>query len=223
VQTDLISRISEALRILRELKIKAHTYLDLGCGDGQITERVARIVDAKEVYGIDIDNGVLESAKLRGIETFALDLSKDKIPLNDNGIDLVTAFELIEHLVNPDNMLKEVFRVLVQGGYLLLSTPNLASWVNRIVMLLGYQPYNAEASTEILAGVPIRAYSFREPAGHIRPYTLRALKELLSYHGFEIVKVRGAPGVHPRKITLLDKLFSKKASIARRLIVLATK
>ena len=105
----------------------------------------------------------------------------------------------------------------------LISTPNLASWANRIVMLLGYQPYNVEVSTEILAGVPWRAYGFATPSGHIRAYTLRALKEVLLHHGFKIVKIRGAPGVHPRKLALLDELFSKKASLARRLIVLATK
>jgi hypothetical protein len=39
-----------------------------------------------------------------------------------------------------------VRRVLREGGYLLITTPNLASWVNRLVMLLGYQPYNCEVS-----------------------------------------------------------------------------
>ena len=126
-------------------------------------------------------------------------------------------------MTNPDNMLREAFRVLKKGGYLLLSTPNLASWVNRIIMLLGYQPYNVEASTEILAGVPWKAYSFSRPAGHIRAYTLRALKELLTYHGFKILKVRGARGVYPKWLSPLDHLFSKRPSLARRLIILARK
>jgi len=90
-------------------------------------------------------------------------------------------------------------------------------------MLLGYQPYNAEVSTKILAGVPYRAHSFTKPSGRIRPYTLRALKELLAHHGFKIVKVQEAPGVHPRRIAFLDKLFSRRSSFARRLIVLAIK
>ena len=219
----MIPRVSEAVKILTEMRIKAHTYLDLGCGDGRITERAARIVGAKEVYGVDIDNSALESAKLRRIKTLLLDLSKDQIPLNDNSIDLITAFEIIEHLVNPDHMLREAFRVLKPNGYFLISTPNLASWPNRIALLLGYQPYNVEVSTEILAGVPWRAYSFTKPSGHIRAYTLRALKEVLLHHGFKIVKIRGAPGVNPRKLAFLDKLFSKKKTLARRLIVLAAK
>ncbi|MBS7610479.1 class I SAM-dependent methyltransferase [Candidatus Bathyarchaeota archaeon] len=205
------------------MKLRAHKYLDVGCGYGDITAEVAKTVGAREVYGIDLDKDALESMKNRGFKVFNLDVSKDKIPLSDGSIELVTAFELIEHLLNPDHMLKEVFRILKSGGQFLLSTPNLASWANRIALLLGYQPYNAEISTEIVAGVPWRAYSFAKPSGHIRPYTLRALKELLSYYGFTVVKVKGAPGVNPRCLAFIDKLFSKRAQLARRLVVLARK
>jgi hypothetical protein len=39
----------------------------------------------------------------------------------------------------------------------------------------------------------------------------------------EIVKVRGAPGVEPKELAFLDKLFSRIPSLARRIIVLARK
>jgi len=216
--------VSESLRILTEMKVKAYRYLDLGCGSGELlTEKVAKTVNAKEIYGVDLNEKALEIAKDKGINVFNIDLSKDKIPLDDNSADLVTAFELIEHLINPDHLLREIFRILNPSGHLLLSTPNLASWTNRIIMLLGYQPYNAEVSTEIRAGVPVKADRFTKPPGHIRPYTLRALKELLSYHRFKIVRISGAPGDHPTHLVFLDKLFSKKKALARTLIVLATK
>ncbi len=223
MQTKDIPRVDEALTILTEMKIKAYRYLDLGCGNGEITGKVGKTVNAKEIYGADLDENALERAKDKGINVFALDLSKDKIPLDDNSVDLVTALEVVEHLVNPDHTLREVFRMLKPSGYALLSTPNLANWVNRITMLLGYQPYNAEVSTEILAGVPLRAYSFTKPSGHIRPYTLKAFTELLSHHGFKIKKISGAPGVYPKQLAFLDKILSKKKSLARRLVVLAAK
>jgi len=135
----------------------------------------------------------------------------------------VTALEVIEHLVNPDNMLREAHRILKNHGYLLLTTPNLASWVNRLVMLLGYQPYNCEVSTEIIAGVPWKARTFAKPAGHIRPFTLEALKEVLAYHGFKIIHVKVAPGVEPRELRIIDTIFSLRPSLARRLIILARK
>ncbi|MCC6020609.1 MAG: hypothetical protein LM577_04505 [Thermoproteaceae archaeon] len=39
--------------------------------------------------------------------------------------------------------------------------------------------------------------TFARPAGHARPFTLRALRELLAHRGFEVVDVRDAPGVEP--------------------------
>lgn len=221
--TNSIPRVFETLKILKNLRVKAHSYLDLGCNDGQVTEKIARVVEAKEIYGIDIDSEALMYARSRGVITFRLDLSKDKLPFNDDSVDLITALEVIEYLLNPDNMLKECFRVLKHGGYLVISTPNLASWVNRIIFLMGYQPYNVEVSTEILAGVPLRANTFAKPGGRVRSFTLRALKELLIHHGFRIITVRGAPGVYPREITPIDKILSKKASLARRIIVAAMK
>jgi len=217
------NRVDAVSRIISERKVKASVYLDIGCNDGSITERMAQMVDAKEVYGVDIDDVALDKAKQRKIKTFKLDLSYDKIPLNNNSVDLVTALELIEHLINPDHMLREVYRVLNSHGQFILSTLNLASYVNRLILLLGYQPYNVEVSTEFLAGVPWKAYTFTKPIGHIRPFTPRALKEVLSYHGFKIVEVRGAPGEEPKWLGIIDKLFSLRASLARRLIVFAIK
>jgi len=218
-------RIAKVLKLLRDESIKAKRYLDLGCSDGSVTMLVAETVKATEIYGIDIDSNVLKKAKLRGIKTIKADLSKDPIPLSKNSIDLATAFEVIEHLINPDYMLREVKRVLKPNGCFLITTPNLASWVNRIVLLLGYQPYNAEVSTEILAGVLWKAYSFTKPSKHIRPFTLKALKELLKYHGFQIVKITGASGVNPphRIFRIIDKTVAIIPSLARRLVVLARK
>ena len=220
---DPLPRFNVVIQLLRD--IKAKSLLDLGCGSGNLTLRIAQVIEANEVYGIDIDDEALRKAKIKGIKTIKVDLSKEYIPLPNESIDIVTALEVIEHLLNPDHMIKEAHRVLKKGGYFLVTTPNLASWINRIIMLLGYQPCNAEVSTEILAGVPWRAYSFTKPSRHIRPFTLRALIELLRYHGFKVVKVKGAPGVYPKHkvFQLLDKLFAKRSPLARRLIVLALK
>jgi len=223
--TAVAPRIATALELLRGANVKAEAMLDLSCNDGSVTIEIAKAVGAKEVYGVDIDENALKLAAARGIKVFKCDLSRDPIPIDDESVDLVTALEVIEHLVNPDHMLREIRRVLKPGGALLLTTPNLASWVNRLIFLLGYQPYNAEVSTEILAGVPWKAHSFSKPSGHIRPFTLRALKELLHYHGFKVAKVVEAPGVNPpiKAFQLIDRIFSLRPSLARRLIVLAYK
>ena len=64
-----LPRINTALRILREMKINASTYLDIGCANGKITIEVANIIGAKEVYGIDINREALKEAEKRGIKS----------------------------------------------------------------------------------------------------------------------------------------------------------
>ncbi|MEZ0346064.1 MAG: class I SAM-dependent methyltransferase [Infirmifilum sp.] len=169
-----LPRLSKALQLIKK-NVKARTMLDVGCNNGELTEVIARHVGAEEVYGVDVDEEALKMAMNRGIKVHKVDVSTDKLPFSDNTIDLVTSMEVIEHLVNPDNMLQEIFRVLRRGGYLLLTTPNLASWINRALFLLGYQPYNAEVSTVETFGVFRKLW---RPSGHIRPFTLRALKEI---------------------------------------------
>lgn len=219
----LLPRFRAVIDVIRRNNIKVRTFLDLGCGDGSLTMEIAKLVEAKEIYCADIDVKALEKALLRGIKTFMIDLSKDTLPIFNNSVDFITALEVIEHLINPDNMLREAYRVLKSKGYLLISTPNLASWANRTALLFGYQPYNCEVSTEILAGVLWRGRTLSKPAGHIRPFTLKALKELLIYHGFKIVSIKGAPGVEPKELRYIDSLLSLIPSLARRLIILAQK
>ena len=218
-----LPRFKEVINVLKRHNVRARVLVDLGCNDGSLTIEMAKAVEAEEVYCVDIDVNALNIAKNRGLKTIIADLSNDKLPIQNGSADLVTALEVIEHLVNPDNMLREAHRILKNHGYLLLTTPNLASWVNRLAMILGYQPYNCEVSTEIIAGVPWKARTFAKPAGHIRPFTLKALKEVLTYHGFEIIHVKGAPGVEPRELRIIDTIFSLRPSLARRLIVLARK
>lgn len=215
----------KALQIVSRCAGRVERIVDLGCGNGDITLMFKEELGTREVYGVDFNERMVQLAGQRGIEAYCLDLNEDILPFPDGFADIAFSLEVIEHLINPDNMLKEAHRVLRRGGYLLISTPNLSSWVNRVLFLFGYQPYNVEVSTETIVGVAYKKGIFGGHAGHIRAFTLRALKELLKHHGFRVVKVFGASGVNPKNcfFRLLDRLFSLRASLARRLIILAIK
>jgi len=129
--------------------IKPEKYLDLGCGDGSLTVKVAQILGAKHVYGVDIAEEALNEVKSKGIKTARVDLNTDRLPFNDGEFDVVSAFEVIEHLWNTDNMISEAYRVLRTRGLFILTTPNLASWVNRLLLLFGYLPAHYECSPEV--------------------------------------------------------------------------
>jgi len=50
-------------------------------------------------------------------------------------------------------VLENIKKILADQGYFLISMPNLSSWVNRLALLLGYQPRDLEISTKKLYGV----------------------------------------------------------------------
>lgn len=180
-----------ARKVIRILSAyDAARFLDIGCGDVWLSKNIIDKVQIKEYHGIDIsESGVLEAQKL-GIRAIKLDINKGPLPYDDNYFDFVFAGELIEHLFDPDHLLSEVFRVLKEDGFFLITTPNLASWHNRIALLLGFQPHYSEVSTKYSVG-KIMTTNKKDVSGHLRLFTLGAVNELLSLYNFKVVKSCG--------------------------------
>jgi len=96
--------------------------LDIACGEGYGSAALLR-AGATSVIGIDIDEAVVEHARIKyGIDSRLGDA--ERIPLPDGTVDLVTSFETIEHVRNPKEFLRETSRVLSDDGILVISTPN---------------------------------------------------------------------------------------------------
>lgn len=198
--------------------------LDLGCEPGAITKKVKEATKAENTFGVDIDGAALKLAN-GGIITVKTDLNSGKLPFIDNCFDLVMMSEAIEHLYNTDYVLMESFRVLKSSGYLLLTTPNLAWWVNRFTLLLGYQPFFTNVSLKFDVGKLHRPLETGCNGEHIRVFTYRALHQLLLLYGFEIVSVSGATfELLPPIIMRLDKFVTAlRPSLGADLIMLAKK
>lgn len=99
------------------------TVADVGCGFGYAVRMITEIAD--QVYAIDAADTALDSLedlpKLTKIKAYA-----DNIPLEDNSVDFVIAFQLIEH-VNRETaarVLQEFRRILRPGGSFVATTPN---------------------------------------------------------------------------------------------------
>lgn len=198
--------------------------LDLGCGNGELSKKIKELTGA-EVYGVDFYPERYNLAIEKGINVKDFDLNKG-IPFEDSFFDMVFAGEIIEHVFNPDFFLREINRVLKKGGILVLTTPNLAAWHNRILLLFGIMPYGMEASSEnakIGFGF-LKKVKNQEPAGHLRVFTLNALKELLDFHGFKTEEVKGGPTDYfPNPIRLLEKFFCFFPSLSSKIILRAKK
>ena len=218
----------------KQLPHKRARMLDLGCGFGGLTKLIAETLGFREVYGIDLDNERLTVAKSRGLHVFKLDLEKETFPFPDDYFDLVTTFGVLEHLKFYDNLITESYRVLRDQGLLLISTTNLASYVNRIALLLGYQPRNLEISRRSvvdICGAYRRFYGEIQPSGHISSPTLYALKQLLESYSFKIERVWGGTYfdrqicTNPPNLLVkaIDYILSRRPSLSIRLFICAKK
>ena len=66
---------------------------------------------------------------------FKADLSFERIPMPDKSLDVITAWQVVEHLENPHNFIREAYRSLTPGGYFLISIPNPFHLISRLLFL----------------------------------------------------------------------------------------
>lgn len=195
--------------------------VDVGCGDGMATSvalaRCRGIGGGVRLAGLDWSAEALRRAQRGGVPVARASADSPGLPLADRSVDLVVMSELIEHLVDPDSALDEAHRVLVPGGHLLLSTPNLAAWYNRGLLALGVQPLFTEVSLRGIYGRP-----GSQVVGHLRVFTRRALAGLLAARGFVEIEITGAP-YHdvPAPLKPLDRLLCRTPGLASILLASA--
>jgi ubiquinone/menaquinone biosynthesis C-methylase UbiE len=104
--------------------IKDKIVLDIACGEGYGSNLMSD--NAAHVYGVDIDNIIIQEAKLKykkeNLEF--INGSATEIPVEDNSIDIVVSFETLEHHDKHHEMMLEIKRVLKVNGILIISTPD---------------------------------------------------------------------------------------------------
>jgi SAM-dependent methyltransferase len=165
-------------------------FLDIGCNNGVKSVEFGRFIDARLTLGIDFECLALRESKARGIFAVAVDLNQGaSLPFPSSFFDCIHAGEVMEHLFSPDYLLKEIHRLLKPDGYAVISTPNLASWRNRLALLAGWQPFFSEVSTAVHVGNPRKTPG--NMSGHIRLFTPGALVQLVEHYGLPVQRMTG--------------------------------
>jgi SAM-dependent methyltransferase len=120
--------------------------LDVGCNTGYGTMRFVPV--ARRVVGVDVSPRAIEAARLRatdGRPEFVLGGGFD-LPFPADTFDLVTSFQVLEHVPEPGVFLRELVRVTRPGGQVILATPNAATR-----LFPGMTPWNRFHVHEYLA------------------------------------------------------------------------
>ena len=200
-----IVRIKKAVALISNGK----NVLDVGAYNGNISKLIKE--QGNSVSATDAADRFLKNFSDAGIEFRKSDLEKE-LPFRSSSFDVVFAGEVIEHLVDTDNFLDEIFRVLKKDGFLVLTTPNIASAARRLLLLLGKNPH-LEVSYEFPSKIV---------AGHLRYFTFNLLEKFLEYHKFT-VEVRMSDVVNLTNNLSSEFLANMFPTLGRSIIVKATK
>lgn len=168
------------LRTLDHLGIHPETVVELASGAGSMTRW---LVDSyPRVIATDVADAALQSCRARmpkdAVELVRTDAAH--VALRDGFADMVVAFDLVEHLPEPERCLAEVHRLLRPGGIFFLSTPNPASLGARIK---GRYP---EYRSLPLAKRKKQWFGWQDDS-HVSILAIEAWREMLTEAGFEIV------------------------------------
>lgn len=156
-----------AARMVARIKRMKKTgrWLDVGCSAGFIVEAARNA--GFDAYGVDIEAWGIRFAK----EQLGLDhvyqgaLEEQHFP--DGHFDIITAYEIIEHVPNLDRFVGEIKRILAPDGILEIRTPDVGHWRT---------PRKLETWDAIL------------PSEHLYYFDRRTLPRLLEKHGLTVLK-----------------------------------
>lgn len=161
--------------VLEWLAAKAgERILDLGCGDGQLTARIA--VSGATVNGVDASAAMVAAARARGLEV--VEASAEWLPYPDGGFDAVFSNAALHWVRDQDAMMSEVRRVLRAGG--------------RFVAEMGGHGNIAAVRVALMAVLARHGYGDREDGVNYYP-TAESYARRLKRHGLRVERIELIP------------------------------
>lgn len=165
------SKVRRATKRIRSLsRAKNLTFLDVGCNLGFATEAARRL--GHEAMGIDIDSDAISRAKGLFPEANFEYAPISQLAEGSKKFDLIYCSEVIEHLTNPIEFLKDIRAVMNDGATLFLTTPDIGH-------------YSLPKKMEEL----VKWTTFRPPE-HLLYFDKKSLSSAFKKAGFSKVKVR---------------------------------
>jgi 2-polyprenyl-3-methyl-5-hydroxy-6-metoxy-1,4-benzoquinol methylase len=150
---------------LLDFGLQKKACLDIGPGTGRWLTFMTKN-GAEWKAAIDISAEVIERCNKLCNETQKANIECEKFNFDDNTVDIIIAIEVLEHIRDPTMFISEIVRVSSDGALILMTIPNIVSFISRIRMAFGLLP------------VAIAA----DPT-HVGFYRKKDLKNLFKPHG----------------------------------------
>lgn len=182
-------RAEKVAELCRKHNISAKVLIDVGAGFGTFCEEIKKLRIFESVIAVEPSQSLAQTCRNKGIEVIEKTIEEVEI----NGVDVITNFELIEHLFWPKDFLLACKKVLPSGGLLILTTPNIKGF-------------------DLLVGGKA-AQNVNGP-NHINYFHPDSLSLLLEQIGFQVVEVT-TPGKLDAELAR-KKILSGELDISNR-------
>jgi 2-polyprenyl-3-methyl-5-hydroxy-6-metoxy-1,4-benzoquinol methylase len=169
-----------------------HEVLDISCGEGFFAAEIVK--QENRVTGVDVLPDVLERSPLSDYISTDLNNGLDRVAkrLNGKRFDRILLLDILEHLYNPEDILRQCHKLVQEDGELIVSLPNVANLSMRLMLLFGHFDYTDR-------GILDRT--------HLHWYTRKTARQLLINTGYRVVSEKStvipialALGISPRGI-----------------------
>ncbi len=173
--------------------------LEIGCATGYIGKFLKEKRNCK-MYGIEIDKEAAKLAQPYYKKIIVGDVEDEntlstlnyELPIM-NYFDYILCMNVLEHLKDPKNVLKNIRKYLKSDGYLIICVPNVAHWAVRLRLLFGDFGDDRKIFGE--HGIAVLDET------HLRFFTLKKIKQLIIESGYDILRLtidpdKGIPKIH---------------------------
>jgi len=171
----------------------ARHILDVGCGIGSLGQTLKSVKGRTvEVIGIECVSEIGEIASKTLDKVFIGDAEKINLPLSEGYFDCIIYGDVLEHLLDPWELLKKHRPMLKKGGYVIASIPNIAHY--RIIKMLKKKEWNYGDS-----GILDKT--------HLRFFTIKSIERMFKDADLKVVKIENKIGGSNLK-KFLNKMLS---------------
>jgi hypothetical protein len=139
-EPEVLERLAHIAAMLRKHAVTPKQILDVA-GNPTTSAFWATTFPAAEVFCLNI-RALRHSPHLR-IRDITHDLVRSPAPVRD--CDFVFAGEIVEHVYDLPAFTENLLAAAAPGAYVAVTTPNLATWANRLLLLVGEAPFNYDA------------------------------------------------------------------------------
>lgn len=159
-----IPRAKRVIDLCKKFNVISDVIVDVGAGFGSFAEEVKKLDVFKKVIAIEPSPDLAATCRRKGLEVIESTVEE----ANLNGANVITNFELIEHLYWPKDFLLASKKLLSKGGIFIITTPNIK----------GFELLTLGSLSENIGGPE-----------HLNYFHPDSLSYLLKSCGFEIIEV----------------------------------